>query len=93
MYFNASINLSKIKKDALHKSEKTGHSYVNVTIHIHNEDQYENHMSIRQYTGNKEEKLFIGNGKLVVFPKDTNNASSASSKVDNTNEPQDDLPF
>lgn len=96
MIINAGINLSKIVKDAIKKSQ-SGDSWINVNIRLHNPDKYENVLSIQQYTGDKENKPFIGNGKLVIFPVKTEEGESVTeaheAKMEAEPIPEDDLPF
>jgi hypothetical protein len=59
-----SIDVSKIDKSKLFKSEKTGKTYLNVSIWINDEvDKYGNCASIQQSTGRDEAKIYLGNLK------------------------------
>ena len=99
MIINAGINLSKIDKGAIKKS-KTGESWINVTIKLHNPDKFDNVLSIQQYVS-KENKPYIGNGKLVKFEKRTEagipqkvvEQSEVNHGVMQGDKDQDDLPF
>ena len=82
-----SINLSKIDKSDLFKSEKTGDIYLNVVIFISEEtDQYDNIAAmIQSYPKEKrpEKNIYLGNFKELTpaEPKPVEEAES------------DDLPF
>jgi hypothetical protein len=59
-----SIDVSKIDKSKLYKSEKTGKTYLNVSIWINDEhDKYGNCAAIQQSTGRDEAKIYLGNLK------------------------------
>lgn len=59
-----SIDVSKIDKSKLYKSEKTGKTYLNVSIWVNDElDKYGNCASIQQSTGKDETKIYLGNLK------------------------------
>lgn len=59
-----SIDLSKIDESKLFKSDKTGKSYLNISVWINDEkDNYGNIASIQQSTKKDEPKIFIGNLK------------------------------
>jgi hypothetical protein len=59
-----SIDVSKIDKSKLYKSEKTGKTYLNVSIWINDElDKYGNCAAIQQSTGKGEDKIYLGNLK------------------------------
>lgn len=75
------IDLSKIDKSTLFKSEKTGRTYLNVNVWINDEeDKYGNIASVSQYFGKDKDVNYIGN--LKEFKKS------------NTKEtPSEDLPF
>lgn len=85
------INLTKINKEVLFKSEKTGDIYLDIIIFFDptEEDQYENHGAIIQsFPKDKrpEKALYLGNVRHMV-PK----ADVADQSV--TQEDIDDLPF
>ena len=88
-----SINLSKIDKSKLFKSEK-GDVFLNVAIWINdNVDNYGNIASIQQSTKKDENKIYIGN--LKEFSKPESNANHQNSQQETTAIEQDDseLPF
>ena len=100
MLINAGINVSKIKKEAVNIAEKTGDKWINVTIRLHSEDKFGNICSIKQWTGDKEEHLYLGNGKVAVFKDDYPKENSGNGDVLDDDDPindskenEDDLPF
>mgnify|MGYP000602971830 CR=1 FL=1 len=83
------VEVSKIDKNRLFKSEKTGRVYMDVSIWINDEpDNYGNHLSIQQSTKKDEDKIFIGNAKAYEVPQSATTEAEVVSE-----EPQDDLPF
>lgn len=86
-----SIDLSKIDKSKLYKSEKTGKTYLNISIWVNdNVDQYGNIASVQQYMGKDVEKNYIGN--LKEFKKDEVQEVRAE-EVPSAIDVSDDLPF
>jgi len=83
-----SINLSKIDKSRLYKSEK-GEMFLNVSVWINDElDNYGNIASIQQQVKKDELKIYIGN--LKEYHKQEPKATEQSAQ----NQPEpDDLPF
>ena len=82
-----SINLSKIKKDKLFTSEKTGNVFLNISVWVNDEkDQYGNIASVQQYLGKDAEKNYIGNLKELeqdVKPTVVNNEIPPPEEDDN----------
>lgn len=84
-----SIDLSKIDKSKLYKSEKTGKTYLNVSIWVNDEvDQFGNIASVQQYMGKDGQKNYIGNLKEFNREEGKGLEVSAANNSDN-----DDLPF
>lgn len=84
-----SIDLSKIDKSKLYKSEKTGKTYLNVSIWVNDEvDQFGNIASVQQYMGKDGQKNYIGN--LKEFNREEGKAVEGSAANNSDN---DDLPF
>lgn len=76
-------NLYEGKNDAL---------YADVAVYINPEpDQYGNSASIKQNTGDKEDKIYLANLKKYV--KDGESQSSNTSSKQPKEDPDDDLPF
>lgn len=96
----ASIDLSKIDKSKLVKTDKNGQPfkngaiYLNVSIFLNSEpDQYGNHCSIALNQSKEEKgqkKTYIGNGK-VVFSNSDKPAEAPQQESTQTN--LNDLPF
>jgi len=86
-----SIDLSKIDKSKLYKSEKTCKTYLNVSIWVNDDvDQYGNIASVQQYMGKDAEKNYIGN--LKEFKKDVVQEVNAE-EVPPTTDTSNDLPW
>ena len=68
-----SINLSKIDKTALYKSDANGNIYLNVVVFLHDEeDQYENIAAIAQSypkESRPDKTLYLGNLKELKQSK------------------------
>lgn len=86
---NISINLSKIPKDKIIDGKKG--KYLNITVSERKApDQYGNTHSVYVSQGKDEkgaEKIYLGDGKAVVFSNQVRNNIPASPESDET------LPF
>ena len=68
LYFGK-IELTKIDKSRLFKSEETNRIYCDVKVWVNEDadvDNYGNQLSIQQSTTKEEENIYIGNAKLYV---------------------------
>lgn len=90
MLINLNIEVTKIPKDRLFKSEKTDRIYLNCTVAKRKEkDKFDNTHTVylnqtEEERKNKAEKIYIGEGKEVEFtPQQAQSAPIAD----------DDLPF
>ena len=74
--FNLSINLSKIDKDKIFKSEKTGNQYLSLTGFISEEpDQFGNQVSVHERQSKEEREAevtrnYLGNGAIFYSTSD-----------------------
>lgn len=87
LYFGK-IELTKIDKERLFKSEDTGRIYCDVKVWVNGDDDtdaYGNQMSIQQSTDKEEDNIYIGNAKLYVGKMD--------GVINNAEIKPDDLPF
>ena len=83
------IELTKVNKEKLFKSEKSGRIYADVKIWVNDDDDvdnYGNQVSIQQATEKDEDNIYLGNAKL--YKKGEGNES-----VQNAEIKDDDLPF
>ena len=86
MLIDAKINLTKIQKDKLFKSEKTGAIYLDVKIAERQApDNYGNTHTLYIQKAKEDEKIYIGEGKAVQFESAQTRPSSTIGR--------DDLPF
>jgi len=91
----ASIDVTKIKKEHIFKSEKGG-QYVNVEIWINDElDQYGNDCAVKQSykVGDGYESHYIGNGKKGFGWDETSEQKPVQAEEIANPTEDDDLPF
>lgn len=87
--FLGKINLSKIDKSKLFKSEK-GNFWMDITIWQNDiPDDFGNTIAIQQSTGKDEKKIYIGNCKPWQPPK----IETVPDEIESKNEQEDQLPF
>lgn len=66
-----SINLSKMDKTKLFKSESSGHFFLNIAVWVNDEeDDYGNHASIQQQQSKEDReagapRIYLGNMKMM----------------------------
>lgn len=92
-----SIDVTKLDKSKLVKGKKG--TYANITVSVNDEDdQFGNNVSIwesqlKEEREDKEDRNFLGNGKVVWSSQSSNDAPKKSSKKSKQDEEPDDLPF
>lgn len=85
-----SINLSKLSKDKLFTSEKTGDTFANLVVWINSEpDKYGNHISVQESVSKEareagEKGKYVGNGRVYESKKSAQvKASTAAQSTKN----------
>ena len=95
-----SIDLKKIDKSKIIEG-KNGAKYYNLNVLVNDDfDKYNNNVSVtepqtKQQREAKEKRTFLGNGRVIWSNAATPKAEykEQESKSENTQQPQDDLPF
>lgn len=92
------VNLSKIPKELIFKSEKTGESFITLVVDSRKEaDQYGNDLSVsisqsKEQREQKQQKIYCGSGKTYTFAKAEPTPQTYATATANTAD-TDDLPF
>lgn len=93
-----SIDVTKLDKSKLVKGKKG--TYANITVSVNDEDdQFGNNVSIwesqtKEERDDKEDRNFLGNGKVVWSSQSSEAPKKTSSKkASKQDEEDDDLPF
>jgi hypothetical protein len=95
---NFSLDLSKLPKDKIIKGKKG--QYINITASVNDETKFGNNVSFfvsqsKEERENKENKLYVGNGKVVwtdgnIVKAEVEDKEPVNSVVETED---DDLPF
>ena len=92
-----SIDVTKIDKSRLIKGAKG--TYANITVSVNDEDdKFGNNASVwesqtKEERDDKEDRNFLGNGKVIWTSQSSNDAPKKSSKKSKQEVEEDDLPF
>lgn len=92
----AKICLTKIPKDKIFTSEKTGHKYIDIQISQMRQEQFGNTHSIYIYDKTKpegERRIFIGDAKPPPWANKSEGGNPQSDTADAPIVIDDDLPF